>query len=36
MGDGSPGQFGDGCSILAKFSQGRNKNFSNLFLQSSE
>ncbi len=33
MGDGSPAHFGDGCSNLAKFSQGRNKNFPNTFLR---
>jgi len=34
MKDGSPAHFGDGCSNLAKFSRGRNKNFPNTFLPS--
>ncbi len=33
MKDGSPAYFGDGCSNLAKSSQGRNKNFPNTFLR---
>ena len=32
MRDGSPGYLPDGCSNLAKFSQGRNKNFPKTFL----
>jgi hypothetical protein len=36
MGDGSAGPLGDGCSNLAKFSQGRNKNFSKISLRQQE
>ena len=36
MKDGSPAYFGDGCSKLAKSSQGRNKNFPNTFLTGSQ
>jgi hypothetical protein len=31
MRDISPGLWGDGCSNLAKFSRGRNKNLPNIF-----
>ena len=33
MEDGSLRLLDDGCSNLAKFSQGRNKNFPNIFLR---